>query len=75
MMRMKCEGGKICEILVIIGGINWGLIGAFDFNLVNQLLGSWPMVERVVYILVGIAAIMCLFDLCWCQKCMTEKKK
>lgn len=45
-------------LLIVVGGLNWGLVGAFDFNLVNKLLGSWPMVERVVYILVGLAAIL-----------------
>lgn len=45
-------------ILVIVGGLNWGLVGLFDFNLVTWLLGSWPVVERVVYVLVGLAAVV-----------------
>ncbi len=49
-------------ILVIIGGLNWGLIGLggfmnFDGNVVHMLLGSWPSVELVVYILVGLSAV------------------
>ncbi|OHA20903.1 MAG: hypothetical protein A2849_02000 [Candidatus Taylorbacteria bacterium RIFCSPHIGHO2_01_FULL_51_15] len=44
-------------ILLVVGGLNWGLVGAFDYNLVESLLGSWPAVEKVVYILVGLAAI------------------
>ena len=48
----------IAFILVIVGGLNWGLVGInADYNLVNMLLGAWPMVERVVYILVGLSAI------------------
>jgi len=47
----------VITVLVIIGGINWGLIGAFEWNLVEWLLGSWPVVERVVYVLVGLAAL------------------
>lgn len=44
-------------ILLVVGGLNWGLT-AFGYNVVNMLLGSWPMVEKVVYILVGVAAIV-----------------
>ncbi len=44
-------------ILLAVGGLNWGLIGALDYNLVENLLGSWPAVEKVVYILVGLSAI------------------
>lgn len=47
---------KIAYILVIVGALNWGLV-AFDFNLVSMLVGSWPTVEMLVYILVGISAI------------------
>lgn len=44
-------------ILLVVGGLNWGLY-AFDFNLVEKLLGAWPMVEKVVYVLVGVAAVV-----------------
>jgi len=52
-------------ILIIIGGLNWGLTGlgmllGMNLNIVNMLLGAWPMVEAIVYLLVGIAAIMAL---------------
>ena len=47
----------IAVILVIVGALNWGLVGAFDFNLVNKILGSMPTLERIVYILVGLAAL------------------
>lgn len=43
-------------ILVIVGGLNWGLT-ALGFNAVEMLLGSWPMVVKVVYVLVGLSAI------------------
>ena len=48
----------IAFILVVVGGLNWGLVGAFDFNLVSKLLGAWPMVEKIVYVLVGLSAIV-----------------
>lgn len=44
-------------ILLVIGGLNWGLT-ALGFNLVNMILGGWPMVENLVYILVGLSAIL-----------------
>ena len=47
---------KVAFILLIIGGLNWGL-AAVGYNVVNLLLGSWPVVEQIVYILVGLAAI------------------
>jgi len=44
----------VAFLLLVVGGLNWGLVGLFNFNLVTMLLGSMPMVERVVYILVGL---------------------
>ena len=55
----------IALILVIVGAINWGLIGIFDFNLVDTLFGVMSIVSRIVYTLVGISglwAIKLLFD-------------
>ena len=47
----------IALILVIIGGINWGLSGFFQFNLVGSLFGSFSMLSRIIYALVGIASL------------------
>ena len=46
--------------LVIIGGINWGLVGAFDFDLVAAIFGNMTMASRAVYVLVGLAALYSL---------------
>ncbi len=43
-------------VLVVVGGLNWGLY-AFGFNLVSILLGWMPILEKVVYVLVALAAI------------------
>ena len=52
---------KIALILAIIGGINWGSIGIFGFDLVAFLFGgSASTVSRVVYTLVGLAAVWCI---------------
>ena len=44
-------------ILTIIGGINWGLVGLFDFNLVAALFGDGTAITRLVYVLVGLSAL------------------
>ena len=45
-------------VLLVIGGVNWGLIGLFGFNLVEAVFGSVPWLERLIYVLVGVAAVM-----------------
>lgn len=56
---------NIALILVIIGAIVWGLIGIFNFNLVEVLFGNMTIISRIIYILVGISgiwSIKLLFD-------------
>ena len=50
----------IALVLVIIGAINWGLIGLFNFDLVATLFGSMSVISRIVYTLVGIAGLWCI---------------
>ena len=50
----------VAWILLVVGGLNW-LLFAFDWNLVETLLGSWPSLEKLVYILVGLSALLELF--------------
>jgi len=47
----------IAFTLVLVGALNWGLVALFDFNLVTAIFGSWPMLERWVYIFVGLSAL------------------
>ena len=47
----------IALILIIIGAINWGLIGLFNFNLVDTLFGVGTAFSRIIYSLVGIAGL------------------
>lgn len=47
----------ITLLLVIVGGINWGLVGAFDFNLVAAIFGDQTALSRLVYVLVGLSAL------------------
>jgi uncharacterized membrane protein YuzA (DUF378 family) len=48
-------------ILVVVGGLNWGLVGALDFNLVDSIFGMGSAIAMVVYILVGLSALYWLF--------------
>jgi uncharacterized membrane protein YuzA (DUF378 family) len=63
------------KVLIIVGGINWGLIGAgmlsgssVNMNLVNVFFGTVPTLEAFVYLLVGIAAVASIFG-CKCKTC------
>ena len=56
---------KVCLVLVIIGAINWGLIGLLDFNLVESIFEAGSIMTKVIYSLVGISGLVCigiLFD-------------
>lgn len=48
---------KIALVLIIIGGINWGLIGLFDFNLVATIFGDMTIISRIIYGLVGLSGV------------------
>lgn len=66
----------VAFVLVIVGGLNWGLIGLFDLNVVTILFGNMSFVENLVYILVGVSALYLLIthknD---CMECATPAKK
>ena len=62
----------IALVLTVVGAINWGLVGALEFNLVNYLLGTWPMVEKIVYIVVGVAGIYLFFSSLFCGCCCKD---
>jgi len=47
----------VAAVLLVIGGLNWGLVGALEFDLVGALFGPLSPLSRVVYILVGMAAL------------------
>lgn len=47
----------VALVLLFIGGLNWGLVGLFNFNLVHAIFGFSIPLERIIYILVGISAI------------------
>ena len=51
-------------ILMILGALNWGLVGIFDYNLIASVFGQGSIVTRVLYILVGLSAIWGVVMLC-----------
>jgi uncharacterized protein len=48
-------------VLTIVGGLNWGLVGAFDFNLVDSIFGEGSALSRIVYVLVGLSAVYLVY--------------
>jgi len=54
---------KLTLLLLIVGGLNWGLVGLLDFDLVAALFGDMSLLSRVVYSLVGLSALYQLIPL------------
>ncbi len=79
---MQKSASTVTSLLVVIGGLNWGLVGlggflGKDLNGVHMLLGAWPMVENSVYALVGLAALamgVMYFVKCHDCACQADKK-
>lgn len=61
--------GIIAVILLILGGLNWGLVGLFNFNLVEFIFGQLPVIVRIIYILIGLSAIYKIFACFGMQHC------
>lgn len=57
---------QIANILVIVGALNWGLVGLLDLNVVHMILGSMAGLEKIVYILVGLSGVLALVN--WNKK-------
>lgn len=58
----------IAWILLVIGGLNWGLIGLFQFNVIDKLFMAGSTVGMIIYVLVGLSAIYAIFRRCSCCK-------
>ena len=70
----------ISKILVIIGGLNWGLIGFFNFNFIDRILGEGSISGQIIYCLVGLSAlvisVMIAKGECLCgSSCQCAKKE
>jgi uncharacterized protein len=53
----------VAFVLVIIGGLNWGLVGSFEYNLVDSIFGVDSALARIVYVVVGLAAVYAIYSL------------
>lgn len=63
-------------VLLWVGGVNWGLVGLFNYNLVEMLLGSMPALLMLVYVLVGASAVYTAFThMNYCKYCSDKKMK
>ena len=62
-MAEKSTLDWIALVLVIVGGLNWGFVGLFNFDLVAYILGSVPWLMNTVYTLVGVSALYMLYYL------------
>jgi uncharacterized membrane protein YuzA (DUF378 family) len=60
MSKKMCVLHKVAMGLLIVGGLNWLLVGALKMNLVTSLFGTMPTIERLIYILVGLSALAML---------------
>ncbi|KKG11655.1 DUF378 domain-containing protein [Methanosarcina sp. 2.H.A.1B.4] len=60
-MAVRNPVDLIALILVIVGGLNWGLVGLFDFNLVDTIFGAGSTLSRIVYMIVGLAALYMIY--------------
>lgn len=53
----------VAMVLVIVGGLNWGLVGVFKYNLVDSIFGEGSALARIVYALVGLSAVYMVYTL------------
>ncbi|MBE6458655.1 MAG: DUF378 domain-containing protein [Alphaproteobacteria bacterium] len=60
-MIMNTFWRNLALILTIVGGLNWGLIGAFGFDLVAYLFGPMSVLSRITYIVIGLSALAMIF--------------
>ena len=53
----------IAWILIIVGALNWGLVGIFNFDLIGRIFGDMSIIARIIYILVGVSAVWMIIDM------------
>jgi uncharacterized membrane protein YuzA (DUF378 family) len=64
----------IAFVLVIVGGVNWGIFGLFNHDLIEDIFGNWPTFAEIIYTLVGIAAVyLAATHMNDCKVCSAKK--
>jgi len=61
MLKLN-KAGWIALVVLIVGGLNWGLVGFFDFNLIAVVFGEMSLLSRVIYCIVGLATVYTIFE-------------
>ena len=65
----------VAFVLVIVGALNWGL-HALGFNVVEMIFGTWPMIVKIIYLLVGLSAVyLAATHKSDCKMCTTDAPK
>jgi uncharacterized membrane protein YuzA (DUF378 family) len=74
-MKKQTTLDVIATILLIIGGLNWGLIGAFDVEVIGNIFNGYnenqiamSMITRLIYVLIGLSAVYRIFCCAKCRK-------
>lgn len=62
-MRELKELKQVAGVLVLVGAINWGLVGLMNLNLVSALVGAGSTIEKIVYILVGLSGVYLAWEM------------
>jgi uncharacterized protein len=52
---------SVAGLITVIGAINWGLVGLFNFDIVQSLFGTMPMLKNAVYVFIGLCGVASLF--------------
>lgn len=65
----------VAFVLMVVGGVNWGLVGLFNVNMVELLFGTMPILVKIVYILVGASSVYIVGNhMGDCKICAMNKK-
>jgi hypothetical protein len=60
----------LSAIIMWIGGINYGLVGVAEFNIIGAVFGEMPVLMRIIYLLIGLATVYQIFHCRTCKKCV-----
>ena len=65
-MENKCSTlDWVAFVLVLVGAVNWGLVGLFNFDLVGAIFGDMSTLSRIIYVLIGVSGVYVIFN---CKK-------
>lgn len=65
----------VAWILLIIGALNWGLVGATDIDLIAKIFGAGTLISRLIYILIGLSGIYGIYVMATCKDKCSERKR